>query len=132
MLKLAATLLAYGLKKDDLSAGEGDIENAKVIFVTNFHVFRVGYHNMRMHRFTKIMRDPEPKEWQFPLQGQITRSNACPGKSMADVVESLIGAHFLTNDNLMKTLQWISDIKLVPLEQLDLVSKFQDLDESSY
>ena len=63
VLKLAATLLAYGVKKDDLSAGEGDIENAKVVFVTNFHVFRVGYHNLRMHRFMKIMRDPEPKEW---------------------------------------------------------------------
>ena len=69
VLKLAATLLAYSIKKDDLTAGEGDIENAKVIFVTNFHVFRVGYHNLRMHRFMKIMRDPEPKEWQFPMQG---------------------------------------------------------------
>ena len=67
VLKLAATLLAYELKKDDLSAGEGDIENAKVVFVTNFHVFRVGYHNLRMHRFMRIMRDPEPKEWQLPL-----------------------------------------------------------------
>ena len=120
-MKLAATLLAYGLKQDDMTAGEGDIENAKVVFVTNFHVFRVGYHNLRMHRFMKIMRDPEPKEWLFPLQGQKPRSNSCPGKSMADVVESLIGAHFLTNDNLGKTLQWISDIKLVPLEQLDLI-----------
>ena len=127
MLKLAATLLAYGLKKDDLSAGEGDIENAKVVFVTNFHVFRVGYHNMRMHRFTKIMRDPEPKEWQFPLQGQTTRSNACPGKSMADVVESLIGAHFLTNDNLYDTLKWISDIKLVPTSHLGVLDNFKNL-----
>ena len=44
ILKLAATLLAYGLKKNDPTAGEGEIENAKVIFVTNFHVFRCGYH----------------------------------------------------------------------------------------
>ena len=44
------------------------------------------------------------------------RLNACPGKSMADTVEALIGAHFLTNDDLVKTLQWISDIRLVPLE----------------
>ena len=67
VLKLAATLLAYGLKRTDPKAGEGDIENAKVMFVTNFHVFRVGYHNLRMHRFMRIMRDPEAKDWVAPL-----------------------------------------------------------------
>ena len=67
ILKLAATLLAYGLKRHDPTAGEGEIENAKVIFVTNFHVFRVGYHNLRMHRFMRIMRDPEAKDWTMPL-----------------------------------------------------------------
>lgn len=67
LLKLASTLMAYDLKKDDTSAGEGEIESAKVIFVTNFHVFRVGYHRLRMHRFMRIMRDPEPKEWSLPL-----------------------------------------------------------------
>ena len=51
---------------------------------------------------------------------------------MADVVEAMIGAHFLSNDNLQKTLQWISDIKLVPLEQLCQISQFDDLKESSY
>ena len=51
---------------------------------------------------------------------------------MADGVESMIGAHFLTNDNLMKTLQWISDIKLVPVEYLDLINQFKDLKESTY
>ena len=50
---MSATLLAYGMKKDDNKAGEGDIENAKVMFVTNFHVFRVGYHRLRLHRFMK-------------------------------------------------------------------------------
>ena len=67
ILKLAATFLAYGLKRNDPKAGEGDIENAKVIFVTNFHVFRVGYHNLRMHRFMRVMRDPEMKDWTMPL-----------------------------------------------------------------
>ena len=51
---------------------------------------------------------------------------------MADVVEAMIGAHFLSNDNLQKTLQWISDIKLVPLEQLNQIRTFDDLKESSY
>ena len=106
ILKFAATLLAYWLKKDDSRAGEGDIENAKVVFVTNFHTFRVGYHKLRMHRHMRIMRDPEPKEWVMPLlknEGSV-RYNKCPGKSVADSVESLIGAHFLSNDSLVKTL----------------------------
>lgn len=42
ILKLASTMLAYELKKDDPKAGEGDIEHAKVVFITNFHLFRVG------------------------------------------------------------------------------------------
>jgi len=67
VLKLAATLIAYSIKKSDRKAGEGDIENSKVIYVTNFHVFRVGYHVLRLHRFMRIMRDPEAKEWQLPL-----------------------------------------------------------------
>jgi hypothetical protein len=67
ILKLAATLLAFWLKKDKIRATEGDIENAKGCFVTNFHTFRVGYHNLKTHRFMKIMRDPEAKEWEMPL-----------------------------------------------------------------
>lgn len=44
----------------------------------------------------------------------------------------MIGAHFLTNDDLAATLQWISDIKLVPLEQAFILRKFKDLKESTY
>mmetsp|Transcript_20079 Transcript_20079/g.27137 ORF Transcript_20079/g.27137 Transcript_20079/m.27137 type:complete len:191 (+) Transcript_20079:205-777(+) len=132
VLKLAATLLAYGLKRNDPKAGEGEIESAKVIFVTNFHVFRIGYHNLRMHRFMKIMRDPEPKDWVLPLQGRKPRLNACPGKSLADSVEAMIGAHLLTNDDLVKTLQWISDIRLVPLEQTGIFEQLSSISSSSY
>ena len=132
ILKLAATLLAYGLKRKDPKAGEGDIENAKVMFVTNFHVFRVGYHNLRMHRFMRIMRDPEAKDWVMPLQGPCVRENSCPGKSLADTTEALIGAHFLTNDDLCKTLQWISDIKLVPLEQTGIFKRLAGIERSTY
>lgn len=42
ILKLAATMLAYWYKRNDRKAGEGDIENSKVCFITNFHLFRVG------------------------------------------------------------------------------------------
>lgn len=132
VLKLAATLLAYGLKKNDPKAGEGDIESAKVIFVTNFHVFRIGYHNLRMHRFMKIMRDPEPKDWIMPLQGAKPRLNSCVGKSLADSVEAMIGAHLLSNDDLLKTLQWISDIRLVPLEQTGVFEQLSDIQKSTY
>ena len=42
ILKLAATMLAYFTKRNNKRAGEGDVENSKVCFVTNFHLFRVG------------------------------------------------------------------------------------------
>jgi hypothetical protein len=42
LVKLAATLFAYEMKKDDIKCGEGEVENLKVIFVTNFHLFRIG------------------------------------------------------------------------------------------
>lgn len=41
-LKFAATMTAYWYKRYDKKAGEGEIENAKVCFITNFHLFRVG------------------------------------------------------------------------------------------
>ena len=44
LLKLAATLCAYQVYKKDASAGEGEVENTKVLFVTNFNTYRVGYH----------------------------------------------------------------------------------------
>ena len=67
ILKLAATLITYWLKKEDPSTGEGDLENVQNLFVTNLHLFRVGYHHLRMHRYMRIMRDPEPREWTLPL-----------------------------------------------------------------
>jgi dsRNA-specific ribonuclease len=130
VLKLAATLLAYWLKQKDPRAGENDLEYYKKIFVTNFHTFRVGYYVLRMHRYMRTMRDPEPKEWTLPLQGSEMRTNKCPGKSVADSVESLLGAHLLCNDNLHSILQWISNIKLVPLPQ-QLINKFAGFKETT-
>ena len=66
ILKLAATLLAYYSKRNDKKAGEGDIEHAKVCFVTNFHLFRVGNNSM-LQRWMKTKKDPEYKEWEMPL-----------------------------------------------------------------
>jgi len=50
---------------------------------------------------------------------------------MADSVESMIGAHFLTNNNLYETLKWISHIKLVPLQESLHLSQFKNLKEST-
>lgn len=47
---MASTMLAYELKKNDLKAGEGDIEHSKVVFITNFHLFRVGNY-LKLHRY---------------------------------------------------------------------------------
>ena len=66
ILKLAATLISYEWKKDDKKAGEGDIENMKVAFITNFHLFRVGF-NLRLHRHIKTLKDPDSKDWVMPL-----------------------------------------------------------------
>lgn len=44
----------------------------------------------------------------------------------------MIGAHLLTNDDLHATLQWISDIKLVPLEHAYILRKFRYLKQSTY
>jgi len=104
ILKLAATLCAYNIYKSDVSAGEGELENTKVLFVTNFNTYRVGYHVLKSHRFVKLCRDAEAKDWSVPLQGKEQRHGKCTGKSMADSVESFIAAHFLSNDSLFMTL----------------------------
>ncbi len=63
ILKLAATICAYQIFKGDASAGEGELESTKVLFVTNFHTCRVGYHILKTHRFIKLCRDTEAKDW---------------------------------------------------------------------
>ena len=62
-------MLAYEWKKDDRKAGEGDIENMKVAFITNFNLFRVGF-NLRIQRFIKTLKDPDSKEWVMPLSNK--------------------------------------------------------------
>lgn len=104
--------------KKDASAGEGEVENCKVLFVTNYHTYRVGYHQLRLHRFVRLCKDAEPKEWNPPLLGKEPRKAKCTGGSVADSVESLIGALFLTTDSLYDVLKWINNIKLVPLEAI--------------
>ena len=103
ILKLAATLLSYEWKKDDKKADEGDIENMKVAFITNFHLFRVGF-NLRLHRHIKTLKDPDSKDWIMPLsnksfESEKVFSNKCIGKAISDCVEALIGAIYLSSTN---------------------------------
>lgn len=67
----------------------------------------------------RLCKDAEPKEWVPPLMGREPRKGKCTGGSVADSVESLIGAMFLTTDSLYDVLQFINHIKLVPLAQID-------------
>lgn len=100
VLKLAATLLAYEWKKNDKWAGEGDIENMKVAFITNFHLFRVGF-GLGLNRFMRTLKDPEQKDWVPPLTEKSRSkeqlySSRTVGKAVSDCVEALTGAIFLT------------------------------------
>ena len=72
-------------------------------------------------------KDPDPKTWSPPFTKQAlsTEIIQCTGKNIADGVESLIGAFFMST-NLYKTLRFISDIQLVPLQQARLLEIFPD------
>jgi hypothetical protein len=38
----------------------------KVAFITNFHLFRVGF-NLKLNRYVKTLKDPDAKDWIIPL-----------------------------------------------------------------
>ena len=66
--------------------------------------------------------DIDIKLWSPPFTDKplVLEEIACNGKNLADGVEALIGAIFLSN-NLYHTLKWMSDIRLVPLEHANLL-----------
>ena len=61
-------------------------------------------------------KDPDIKSWSPPFSSnsQTIETLSCTGKNIADGVESLLGALFLSS-NLYTTLKFISDIQLVPV-----------------
>lgn len=146
VLKLAATLLAYEWKKDDRKAGEGDIENMKVAFITNSHLFRVGF-NLRLQRHIKTLKDPDSKEWVMPLTSRSAEqepvyTNRCVGKAISDCVEALIGALYLSATNphresktgetgLYRAMRWLDDIKCVPLGASGILDMVKQVKTSS-
>lgn len=79
----------------------------------------------------KLCKDAEGKEWTPPLMGHEARKNKCTGGSVADSVEALIGALFLTTNHLQDVLEFIDRIKLVPLSVLKLDS-FGEFKECSF
>lgn len=63
-----------------------------------------------------ITTDPDIKMWTPPFSTH-NRSHLhikCTGKNIADCVESILGAFFMSN-NLRRTLELISNINLIPL-----------------
>jgi len=69
------------------------------------------------------------KSWSPPYSEQVSAIETlnCTGKHIADVVESIIGAHFMSN-NLRRSLQLISDMKIMPLKQANIIELFPDMD----
>jgi dsRNA-specific ribonuclease len=74
-------------------------------------------------------KDPASKDWSPPFTKQALTKEViqCTGKNIADGVESLLGAFFMST-NLHKTLCFISDIQLVPLRQARLLAMIPDAD----
>lgn len=115
ILKLAATHLAYDSLESDESADEKKIADRKDAFITNLYLFRHGS-RMGMRNFMRC-KDTDFKKWfpSFSDKSVESEEISCTGKNIADGVEAIIGAFFLSN-NLRKTLQWISQVGIVPLE----------------
>lgn len=116
ILKLAAIHLAYDSLEGDRTCDEKKINDRKNAFVTNLYLFRVG-HALGLREFMRS-KDTDLKSWSPPFTDKslIHEEVTCTGKNIADGVEALIGAFFLSN-NLYKTLKWLSDIRCVPMEQ---------------
>ena len=127
ILKLAAVWLAYDRLERDPTATEKQIDTMKNSFVTNLFLFRIAK-KLRLSEFMRT-KDPDLKQWYPPFTDKAPSHEmvSCTGKNIADCVESLLGSFFLSN-NLRKTLQLISDIQLVPLQQANLLSAFPDKD----
>jgi len=91
------------LEKDN-KTDEKRINDMKNSFITNLNLFRLGSKlKLREHIY---MKDPDPRNWDPPFSIQSINSEeflSCTGKNLADGIESLLGAVFLSN-NLHVTL----------------------------
>lgn len=75
----------------------------KDAFVTNMFLYKIGK-NLELNKFMRT-KDPDPKTWSPPFTSQAVSYETlnCTGKHIADGVESLLGAFFMST-NLFKTL----------------------------
>jgi len=98
-----------------MNADEKQINDLKNSFITNLYLFKIGK-KLELRNYMRT-RDPDIKEWRPPFsQGsKVIEILSCTGKNIADGVEALLGALFLSS-NLYTTLKFISDIQLVPFE----------------
>lgn len=99
----------------------------KNAFITNLYLFKIGK-KLDLRRYMRS-RDPEIKQWRPPFASgsEIVELLTCTGKNIADGVESLLGALFLST-NLYTTLKFISDVQIVPYEQAGLLQIFKNVD----
>lgn len=109
ILKLAAVHLAYDRLQYDSNVSEKQICSLKDSFVTNMYLFKFGK-KLNLRQYMRN-RDPDIKEWRPPYsaEAKVIEQLTCTGKNIADGVEALLGALFLSS-NLYTTLKFISDI----------------------
>ena len=85
-----------------------------------------------LSRWMRSKKDLEWKDWEFPLQTdenfpghQKFITNKCVGKNVTDAVEALTCALYLSTKCFKTVLEWINDIKLVPIKMAwDIIDKF--------
>jgi len=106
---------------------ERKIDQISTNFITNLYFLRIGK-RLKLQRYIRT-GDPDLKTWSPPFSDQVSaiETLSCTGKHIADVVESIIGAHFMTN-NLRRSLKLISDMRIMPLEQAGILELFPDKD----
>lgn len=95
--------MAYDYLQSDDHAGESKVARMKDTFITNMFLVKIGK-SLELNKFMRT-KDPDPKTWSPPFtkQAVATETLNCTGKNIADGVESLLGAIFMST-NLFKTL----------------------------
>lgn len=76
----------------------------------------------------KSKKDAEWKDWEYPMheKGNSFITNRCVGKNVTDAVEALACALYLSTRCIRTVMDWISDIKLVPITMAaEMIDKFK-------